>query len=134
MLAFDITRFTVSLGLAFLVGIVASLHCSLMCGALYASFGRDNKYKKPIFFQFGRLFSYLFLSALFFKFGEFLIRPYIKELGTLSFLVVLVLLIGGAFYYFSKDVSQTLNKKIRFTKNYVTNLLLKNRDTSYSVY
>ena len=55
-------------GMLFIMGLLTSIHCVSMCGAinLMATFNKENKIslKKPILYNLGRLLSYTFLGGI----------------------------------------------------------------------
>ena len=58
----------ITYGMLFITGLLTSIHCISMCGAinLMATFTKENKVnlKKPIFYNLGRLISYTFLGGI----------------------------------------------------------------------
>ncbi len=64
----------ISYAMLFITGLLTSIHCISMCGAinLMTTFNNENKIKRPILYNLGRLISYSFLGGIVGLVGSFI--------------------------------------------------------------
>ena len=77
----------IELGMLFIIGLLTSIHCVSMCGAINIAASKDNnntamkKLKKPVLYNLGRLLSYTVMGGIIGGIGSiFSINYYIQSI------------------------------------------------------
>lgn len=116
---------SVSLGMLFIIGTFTSIHCVSMCGGinLVASTCDEKKFKKPLFYNLGRLASYTFLGGVVGLIGSvFELNKYIQGSIILIASVFMLLFALSMLRIFKFNVSFFNVRNIKTKNSFVIGL------------
>ena len=123
----------IELGMLFITGLLTSIHCVSMCGAINIAASKDNnnttvkKFKKPLLYNLGRLVSYTVMGGIIGGIGSiFSINYYIQSIIILIAAICMIymsLSMLGIITISNKISSCKIFRKVKTTNSFVIGLL-----------
>lgn len=107
------------IGVSFLIGAISSVHCIGMCGPVMLM--SSNKTKNKVYYQFGRLFSYLVLIILL----SFFRNEMIGLLSDQYYFTFIFILTGFIFILYGLSLMSKINMKFRVLQKIYRSLFVK---------
>lgn len=115
----------ISYGMLFITGLLTSIHCISMCGAinLMTAFNEGNNFKRPILYNLGRLISYSFLGGIIGLVGSVISINEIINGMIIIFASILMFLMSLSMLNIIKLPSLMLKNKFKTNNSFIIGLL-----------
>ncbi len=115
----------ISYGMLFITGLLTSIHCISMCGAinLMTAFNDGNNFKRPILYNLGRLISYSFLGGIIGLVGSVISINEIINGIIIIFASILMFLMSLSMLNIIKLPSLMLKNKFKTNNSFIIGLL-----------
>ncbi len=115
----------ISYGMLFITGLLTSIHCISMCGAinLMTAFNDENNFKRPILYNLGRLISYSFLGGIIGLVGSVISINEIINGTIIIFASILMFLMSLSMLNIIKLPSLMLKNKFKTNNSFIIGLL-----------